>query len=205
MDVTLAVCTFGDVNWEKRGEEKASQYANIDNVKEVVHVHERTLQRSRNHAIECAKTEYISFLDADDDLAQNYFSAMGNGTADILVPKVRYLRNQVLSAPMFPRVACCNHVNDCEPNCLPYGNYVVIGACAKIEKLKEINGFADWPIYEDWDLWLRMYIHGCSFQNIEDAIYIAHYHASSRNRLPNQRFKNLIHKQITQANKVDLR
>lgn len=204
MDVTICVSTFGSDYWRDLGLEKARQ-TSVNLGCGVINVHlpnSDSLAESRNAALSLVHTEYVIFLDADDELEIHYLEAMSKGIADVLVPSVRYRRNGVLSVAHLPRVVPCSHEGLCGPQCLPLGNYVVIGACARADALRAVGGFRDWPIYEDWDLWLRIYKAGFTFENVLDAIYIAIWSATSRNRGPTQAIKNETHRAIAQANGV---
>lgn len=197
--VTVCIATFGSREWEERGWNLAFK----TDAKNILVNHGKTLAESRNELIHSVSTEYIVFLDADDELESGYLEAMAKGNADVRVPMVRYVKNGVRQFASFPRVARCLHEGACGPACLPLGNYVVIGAAARTDALRAVGGFRDWAIYEDWDLWLRMHLNGSTFENISDAIYQANVNWNSRNRNPNARFKNHIHNAISHSNGFD--
>jgi hypothetical protein len=60
------------------------------------------------------------------------------------------------------------------PRLPPDGNWLVIGCVARTDLLREVGGFRDFPVYEDWDLWLRCWLAGATFER-------------SRRRLPGAR------------------
>lgn len=209
MDVRINICTFGSEQWAERGskclQETSLQFPNHN----VVHHHGGNfkLHEMRNKALEETPEEFVIFLDADDRLDNNYIKEMEQGKADIRVPAVRYIRNKVATVAHVPSVVACQdvHTGPCSAPCLTGGNYIVVGAVARTEALRWVGGFRDWPMYEDWDLWLRCYQNGATFETLDRAVYIAHHHANSRNRLPNQRQRLLAHKMIAQANGIDFK
>src|SRR5215207_3069141 len=169
MTFAIGIGTFGSDEWDLRGR-KLAKSISADFPILVMHSHGDSLQGARNSIIEVCKTEYLIFLDADDDLQFDYLEAMANGTADVLVPKVRYIHETYRSAPHFPRVVGCSHDGPCCAACLPLGNYAVVGSAACTDALRAVGGFRDWPMYEDWDLWLRMHLAGYTFENVEGAV-----------------------------------
>jgi GT2 family glycosyltransferase len=79
---------------------------------------------------------------------------------------------------------------------------VVIGAAARTDALRAVGGFREWPMYEDWDLWLRVAKAGHSFVNCPEAVYLATFNENSRNRAPSQEAKLEAHRSIARANEV---
>jgi GT2 family glycosyltransferase len=91
------------------------------------------------------------------------------------------------------------HTQDCTADCLPEGNWLVVGACLRTQLVRDVGGWRDFPVYEDWDLFLRCHKAGATFELVRDAVYRAHVRTDSRNRGPNMEFKNRVHHQIVQA------
>ena len=180
LDVTVAVATFGDDGWRTLAEERAIPSAESLGVP-VVHAHAGTLHDARNEALAMVDTEWVCHLDADDELEPGYFDAMAGGACDLRAPAVRYVT--VLGPdvhPKVPRVA--GHEHDCTGECLESGNWLVVGALARTELVRSVGGWRDWPIYEDWDLWLRMWRAGATVEAASEAVYRAHVRPRSRNR-----------------------
>jgi len=180
LDVTVAVATFGDDGWRTLAEERAIPSAERLGVP-VVHAHARTLHDARNEALAMVGTEWVCHLDADDELEPGYFDAMADGACDLRAPAVRYVT--VLGPdvqPKVPRVA--GHDHDCTGECLDAGNWLVVGALARTELVRSVGGWRDWPIYEDWDLWLRCWRAGATVEAAPEAVYRAHVRPRSRNR-----------------------
>jgi len=196
-DVTICICTYGR-GWSFKGKELC-QKLDIKFPKQLkiaYHENNGNLLSVRNKALEMVSTEYVIFLDADDNLSDNYIEEMSKGTADIRVPSVRYVSRGKELEPYIPRVSACRHTDPCGPHCLPWGNYLVIGSMARTETLRAIEGFRDWPMYEDWDLWARCWINEATFENIPTAIYQATIRPDSRNRQPTKQAKLNAHRAI---------
>lgn len=197
MDLTVCVATFGDPLWADLAEQRAIPSAKALDVP-VVHVHGDTLHESRNAALDWVGTEWVAHLDADDELEAGYVEAMETGTADVRAPAVRYVRPDGTAAwPYMPRVP--GHSHECGGPCLPYGNWLVVGAVARTELLKRV-GWDDWPMYEDWAMWLRCYQAGASFEAVPAAIYRAHVRPGSRNRDRSAEERLAVHRAIAAAN-----
>ena len=199
MDVTIAVATFGDDGWVRTAEEVALPSAESFGVP-VVHCHRDTLYGARNACLDEVCTEMVIYLDADDELEYGYLAAMVTASADIRVPQVRYVRpgQSIPSQPVMPKVA--GHSHRCRPACLVYGNWIVIGAAARTDLLREVGGWRDYG-WEDWDLWLRCHLAGASIQAAPPAVYRAYVRPESRGRYsPEESLAH--HRAVAQANGV---
>lgn len=187
MDVTVCIGTFGEERWKELAQERAIPSAQAP----VIHVHADELHEARNEAASRATTEWLCFLDADDELAPNYFDAMDTGSADLRGPAVQYVHRGKPQPPMvWPDIG------------LESGNHLVLGTCITRDRFQAIGGFHDYPLYEDWDLWLRCHLAGATHETISEAVYIAHHRADSRNRAPSRQTKLHWHRQIAKANGV---
>lgn len=198
MGVMVAVCTYGDESWIQTAQRAIASAAPQG---PVIHRHGETLAAARNAALHEAGTEWIVFLDADDELEPGYITTLMAGTADVRAPAVRYVTSLRPSrAPYVPRVA--GHRHACTGDCLEDGNWLVVGSLIRRDLAVAAGGWHEWPLYEDWDLFLRLKRAGASFEAIPDAIYRAHVRMDSRNRAPSMAAKNAIHAQIVAANRA---
>lgn len=201
LDVTICVATFGGPEWQQLAEDRAIPSAKAAGAREVVTVHSTggALAAARNKALSHVSSEYVVFLDADDELAPGYLEALDQGDADVRAPAVAYVTgHHPQGRPKIPRVA--GHRHDCTAACLPEGNWVVIGAAARTRLVQQVGGFRDWEWSEDWDLWLRMHLAGAIFSRHPTATYRAHYRADSRNRAPDADTKARVHWAIYESN-----
>lgn len=197
MEVTVAVATFGDNSWREMAETRAIPSGHRRGV-HVAHAHGDTLHDARNEALDLVDTEWVCFLDADDELEPGYFEAMASGSADLRAPAVRYVTNGNQRRPMVPRVA--GHTHACTGECLPWGNWLVIGSLVRVDLVRSVGGWRDFPWSEDWDLWVRCWQTGATVEAVPDAIYRAHVRRDSRNRAPSRDFRLEAHRSIARAN-----
>jgi glycosyltransferase involved in cell wall biosynthesis len=196
VDVTVCVATFGDSSWVDLARERA--IPSIPSDLPTVQVHGDTLHGARNHALSVVGTEWVCFLDADDELEPGYFDAMEAGTAGLRAPMVRYVSRRRPSVPIFPRVA--GHEHHCSALCLAFGNWLVIGTLVRADLARQVGGFRDYPWSEDWDLWVRCVAAGATVEGIPGAVYRAHVRHDSRNRGLDPTSRMAAHRAIAEAN-----
>lgn len=201
MDCSVVVGTFGDPSWLDLATERAIPSARALGV-EVIAAHRDTLHDARNFGLACVETEWVCFLDADDELEPGYFDHMARGSCDLRAPSVRYVDDRTAFRPKMPRVA--GHGHDCSADCLTYGNWLVIGTLAPTALVRSVGGFRDFPWSEDWDLWVRCWKAGASIEAIPEAVYRAHVRADSRNRAPSRDAKHEAHQAIARANGLEV-
>jgi glycosyltransferase involved in cell wall biosynthesis len=180
--VAIAVATFGDDSWRHTAETHALASAETFGVP-VVYRHAETLWGARNECLQATDTEHIIYLDADDELEPGYVDAMMRGPeADVRVPHVRYVTpGQPEPQPVMPRVVGHRHHRPCRPQCLRDGNWIVIGAMARTQMVRDVGGWRDYG-YEDYDMWLRCHLAGYTIDIAPGAVYRANVNPGSRGR-----------------------
>lgn len=174
MDVTVIVGTFGTEEWRDRGRDTALRTCRDVVDVPVISSHEATLAEARNRGADAARTEWLCFLDADDELAPGYFDAMAGAIADLRAPSVEYTVGGVSQGPPVS-YASRNivHLNPC-----------VIGTLVRRDLFHRAGGFLDEPIYEDWSLWLRCVQLGATINHVTRAVYRAELSPEGRNSQP---------------------
>ena len=202
-DVTIVIATHGDRSWWELAESRALPSAVAQGVAvETLHQYDETLADTRNRVLDRVKTSHVVYLDADDELEPFFVRWLVEGAADLRAPAVRYVRDSIgpdVKARM-PRVA--GHDHGCTGDCLPFGNWLVVGSLAPVNLIRAVGGWREWPAYEDWDLWLRCWQAGATVEAIPRAIYKAHVRPDSRNRAGTAQERHEAHRQIAAANGV---
>lgn len=200
---TVVVGTFGGDEWKRLAQERAIPSAQALGCR-VVHAHAETLHDARNTALAQVDTPWVIHLDADDELETGYILGMGSvAEGDVRAPLVRYMqRGRAISRPRFPKVA--GHSHECSGECLPFGNWIVVGAAVRADLIRRIGGWRDFSWSEDWDVWLRCYLAGAAVTSTRAAVYRAHVRMNSRNRSRTREEQLAAHRAIAAANGVPI-
>lgn len=169
MDATVIVTAFGDQSWVDLALERAVPSAEAQGVP-VILSHGTSVASSRNDGAAKADTEWLIFLDADDELAPGYVEAMARADGDLRAPSVSYVHHGLPDPPLSLADRNIRHLNPC-----------VIGTAVRKTLFERVGGFHDEPIYEDWALWLRCVNAGATIEHVLDAVYLAHVRDGSRN------------------------
>jgi glycosyltransferase involved in cell wall biosynthesis len=194
LDVSVVIATYGGQQWRTLAHQRAGPSAQALNVP-VIYVHAGALAQARNAGLAEVRTEFVIHLDADDELEPGYLDAMATGAAAVRAPAVRYVQGLQAADPHVPNVPGHNH-GGCGGPCLLAGNWLVVGSMAPVELLRQVGGWGNKPIYEDFEMWLRCFKAGATFEAIPSAVYRAHVRTGSRNRSLTIAAKNRVHHQI---------
>lgn len=184
-DVTIIIPTFGDVaRWATLAQRAAlSAVAQTVPAARVVISSCADLVTARNGPAEWARTEWLCFLDADDELDAGYVEAMLAGDGDLRQPATLGVVDGVADAKavLIPRRPLMD------------ANYIVIGAFIRTDLFLEVGGFRELPAYEDWDLWIRVWLAGGVITAAAEAIYRVHVNTTGRNSLDRQQALAVYH------------
>lgn len=199
MDLTVAIATYGAEWWRQLAHDRPIACCERLGLR-YVHVHGETLHDARNAALDLVETPWVVHLDGDDELTPGFAAAMAAGSADVRAPAVQYVNpGGANSRAKMPKVS--GHTHDCVADCLAYGNWIVVGAVAPTDLLRQVR-WRDFTWSEDWDVWLRCAQAGATFEAIPAAVYRAHVRRDSRNRAPDQAARLAAHRAIATANGV---
>ncbi len=174
--VGVVVATFGD--WEKWYPIGQRAVASIKAQTRPPDLfcwpHGETLAEARNFGAKELGTEWLIFLDADDELDPGYIEAMlAVGEGDIRRPATLGVYEdgtQDDAAVMIPR------------RDIDTANFIVIGAMCRRELFLAAGGFPELPILEDWACWRKMIQAGATVVDVPDAIYRVTVSSGSRNQ-----------------------
>lgn len=172
MDVTVIVATYGDLDWQARAYETAVPSAVDARPHRIIVTHNATLAKARNLGADLAATEWLLFLDADDELAPGYIEAMAGSDADLRAPRLHLIYEDSVEVPEL----ASRDINRVNPCC--------IGTLIRKQMFHDVGGFWEEPAWEDWSLFRRCWLLGARIDHIDDAIYLAHQRPDGRNSTP---------------------
>lgn len=150
--ISIVIATHGDFEKWDRFAQRAVKSAATES-DDVIRVHGKTLASSRNEGASKAKHDRIVFLDADDELTPG-FSDLVVEKEDVLQPKTIYVSPEGEPGPahwLEPRERLLD------------GNHIIVGAPVSRDAFMDSGGFDEYPIFEDWALWLKMKNAGATF------------------------------------------
>ena len=159
--MTVCIATFGDSAWSALAKRTALPSAQMQ--APVVMVHGESLAQARNAAAAEADTEWLVFLDADDQLAPGYVDGLGS-VGDLRVPRLFLggvevdLTNRNIE-----------HTNPCP-----------VGTAIRKATLADCGGWPEFPAWEDWALFLRASRRGAVIAHTQ-AVYLAADNPHGRN------------------------
>lgn len=200
IDVSVVVATHGSDEWRDMGN-AAAENAALTGAKIIrVHLDKGTVASARNAGLELVDTEYVVFLDADDDLDPDYFER-ALPTADVLVTPIKYPSSWRASIPMVWQhqyTPALEHDGECTAECLVDGNYIHVGAICRADAVRAVGGFKEFPVYEDWALFLAMQQNGATFGVSHNSVYLASTRANYQHRNNSMPVaeRNVVHEQI---------
>jgi glycosyltransferase involved in cell wall biosynthesis len=187
-NLTILICAHGDSKWRDLAYSRAFPSASEQALTLVCYEPGATLSEVRNAAAAEAETEWLCFLDADDELDFGYVDAMKRHAAGdcLLAPAVKYIDPRRATAPAgLPN----------EPGDMRNINRCVIGTLIRRITFWEQGGFSEWPCYEDWDLFLGAHLCGVPIVYVPDAVYKAHVSPGGRN-LPDRHTAQRVYRKI---------
>lgn len=173
MDVTIVVATYGSNEWINIANNFAMPNAASFNVP-IVRVHGgSSLAEARNAGAALVRTEWICFLDADDELSADYFEEMGKATGDLRAPRLLFcdIEQDTVSEPF-----------DLTRRNMAVGNPCPIGTLIRKSMFEDVGKFWEEPVYEDWSLFRRAWLLGATIEHT-NARYLA-YNLGGRNSPP---------------------
>lgn len=179
--VSVIVASYGDkTHWDALADRALQSIKTQIRPPEEIHrIHGNTLHEARNEGARRAGTDWLCFLDCDDELEPEYLYAMmeGGSPLELRYPRVRHISPYLIDITLAPEPVHL-HARPIER-----GNYMVVGTLVRRDLFWCAEGFRDIPAYEDWDLWIRCWMLGADPRLIMGAVYRVHRRNGSRNSL----------------------
>lgn len=210
-DFAIVIASHGDRYWADLAERRALPTAleQLGGKVEVYIGHDSSSDSRatvRNALAEKVTSDYIVFLDADDELAPGYVEALQQAWMQgailedwgpLLVPRVQYVERGKPQTPKFWPV----------PIEIDKGNnWMVVGTAVPRDLFFEVGGWREFRgtgtlnEYDDWDLWIRCQLAGAAPVKVPDAIYVAYIERHSAHRTAAFRMKQAWRDEILAAN-----
>ena len=126
---------------------------------------------TRNRALERVETEWVAFLDDDDELKPNHLRACARHAwltgADIVYPGYDTIGDDPIGCFGIPF----------NPVLLRQRNYIPVTVLARTDLVRDVGGFRDHPDEygercEDWGLWLALLDAGAKFSHLAQRTWI---------------------------------
>jgi glycosyltransferase involved in cell wall biosynthesis len=173
--VDVVIGTYGNFELWRALAERAVASVHHQSCKayEIHAVHAESLAEARNLGALDGDSEWIIFLDADDELDDHYVAHMLAGEGDIRWPSTLGVvdgREDDYPVLLQPKSS------------MLIGNHMVIGSMVRRKIFEDVCGFRELPCLEDWDLWIRMMLAGAAAAPCPGAIYRVHVRSASRNQ-----------------------
>lgn len=180
----IMIATYGDREWERLANERALPSAIMQKADEILidHFPDASIAEARNELASRSQSDYLVFLDADDELQSKYVTFMRKavegmtfyeGKRVILVPRVSYVKKGRPAPPRFPP----------RRGTLEDDNYIVVGAGIQRWDFLDVGGFSNYPHgFEDWSLWAKSWKAGATVVDVPRSVYIAHVNPNSKHR-----------------------
>lgn len=202
MNASILIATYGSNEWKNLAFARALPSVRDSSCEILVgHESKGTVSSARNGLAERATGDWLIFLDADDELGSDYIGAMTRSLEQQSFPAHLLLLVPARSYVIRGR-RTLTHFEEERP--LSEGNWLPIGTAVSTSLFFQVGGFREWPLYEDWDLWLRCSLAGAEILRVPEAVYLAHVRKGSRNRSHSQAERHYWHQQIGHSVLPDL-
>lgn len=157
----------------------SAQIAQAENVAvHVISTREHNICACRNRGAALTTQPYLVFVDADDTLPPGYISQ--------LLPAMARVRCGI-AFPRFTSYGTNEHLAPMETNNAIFKgggiyreNYIVSAALVKRQAFNAVGGWDGLPIFQDWDLWLRILDQGWLASLVPEVIFPVRTHGTSK-------------------------
>lgn len=182
MTITVVIATYGEYEWAAMATSRALPSTEGQEADKVIVKYERegTRTTSLNNGADNSTSDWLIFLDADDELAPGYVGAMRraaeqhpDGDRVLFTPAVQHIRKGRPGQPAFMDRGIS----------LRDDNWLVVGTMIHRDLFNEVGGFPDYPHgFEDFALWSKCVRIGAEIVKVPDAVYRYFHNPQSKHK-----------------------
>lgn len=144
---------------------------------------------TRNRALEAVTTDWVAFLDDDDEFLPEHLAKLANH-ARVTGSDVVYSCCQVVGPlgqliPLREEWGRCGQAFD--PELLRQKSYLPVTCLARTDLAKRARfGAPEGSLYDDWGFYLRMLDLGARFAHLPETTWIWHHHGQNTSGQPDR-------------------
>lgn len=171
-DITVCIPTIEERNelLQEALQSVYSQTAGLVKVMSMLDVDRKGPAWVRNRMVEKVDTPWVQFLDDDDVIHSNFLER--------ILPHLEE-GDVVYSWPV--EQGFSGHLDrPFNPDIMRQCNMVPVTACVNVEMFRDVGGFTEDAIYEDWGLWLKLMDVGARFVCVQEKLWTYRLHGGSR-------------------------
>jgi glycosyltransferase involved in cell wall biosynthesis len=142
----------------------------------ILHGKNKGVVRARDTGVRMARSKYILFVDADDWLSLDYIQ---KGMRDLEKADITYPDFMMVYTDKPPLLI--ETPKRITPKLMMKHCRIPVSCLMKKDTYVRLGGFKNFPLYEDWDFWLRAMTLDLTFKKFESVLYYRQY-PGSRNR-----------------------
>jgi GT2 family glycosyltransferase len=182
MTISVIIATYGGEEWMRLVARRAYPSVMDQGADEefTPHYYDGTRASSLNNGAAMSNSDWLIFLDADDELAPGYVAAMrraleqsDDGNQTLFTPAVQHIRKGRPGQPAFMDRGIS----------LRDDNWMVIGTMIHKDLFHRVGGFDDYPHgFEDWALWSKCHRLGATVVKVPDAVYRYFHNPQSKHK-----------------------
>lgn len=144
---------------------------------------------TRNRGLDEVTTEYVAFLDDDDELLPHHVDTLINAAEETGADVVYQWFKVIASHPFDPFPEAFRRTFSADK--LRESNYIPTTVLARTDVVKSVGGFEPYgdqmqSACDDWGLWLKLLDVGATFHHVPMVTWLWHWHGKHTSGLGNR-------------------